>query len=556
MVRHTPLYGGGVCNLPPHVSTNNLKGSAHAFTFLKGIGRSKKDANSRSNSSPECPAHKKPLDLYCNTCHLPVCGACINSHHSGHDWCEICQIAEVNKKLLELVHKDTNALLKRINGATIKTKEQAHNSEKDINLLCEGVKWDFKLMHEQLEKREKNILKEIEVQHSKVEGEMAQTAKKQEVMAQRVESMIRVQSNLEKSGDYELATCTNSCLWELNSQPDIPHIEWTSKLERKISSDGFIKKSKVYLLKRDEISGEHFHQKDRTNHTRKILLQIQDQQICSLVVYKKHIYVAYYSAAIQCYSSDGTIISTYEFADGYASIEGMCLIHDGAEIKLILTDTNNAVLYWIHVDENHKMIFDHDQALDYRPRGIQSDKGEILVCDSDNHAVYVYTCDGSSVCVINLSGEVKPGCITGQIKNNYIITDMSNDHVMLIDRDGNIKSRFSGKHDKVTFGEAYDVKADTLGRVLIVDNAGQQVLLMTLSDQDDVRKVWCLLDKNQVKHPTSVCLDPSSQDLYVAGRDLEDVQHVFIYDYPVLTAGLDCVQNTTCKLDFKLQLLG
>ena len=145
---------------------------------------------------------------------------------------------------------------------------------------------------------------------------------------------------------------------------------------------------------------------------------------------------------VYCYTPDGSLSHKYEHKGGeIAAIKGMCLMMDRYTAMLVVCDTSIKALVWISIGDDVTVVPHHTQHLDYAPWGSYNDRGDLTVCDRDNHKIHRYRHDGQTLAVINLPDDVWPRYVTRHGGDQYIITDWDNNQVVMIDRRGQASTR-------------------------------------------------------------------------------------------------------------------
>ena len=214
---------------------------------------------------------------------------------------------------------------------------------------------------------------------------------------------------------------------------------------------------------------------------------------------------------------------------------------------LVVCDNSNKALVWISIGDDVTMVPHHTQHLDYAPWGSYNDRGDLMVCDRDNHKIHRYTHDGQTLAVINLPDDVWPRYVTRHGGDQYIITDWDNNQVVMIDRRGQASTRYNGNIHGVKLGGPSSVISDPHRGILIADFWQNQVLLLRRTG--DVVKI---LDQH-VRYPLTLYLDTDHHRLYVSGTDLHCVKHVFVFNYSLPTCGKELTMKIT-KLDLKVEM--
>ena len=148
--------------------------------------------------------------------------------------------------------------------------------------------------------------------------------------------------------------------------------------------------------------------------------------VAGMVVYHQRVYVVHDEGLIvYCYARDGSLSHKYEHKDGAGiSVNGMSLIIDGETAMLVVSDELNKDLVWITISDDVNMEYHHTQHLDYRPCGSCNDRGNLMVCDPDNHNIHRYSHDGETLAVIKLPNNVWPWWVARHGDGDqYVVTE-------------------------------------------------------------------------------------------------------------------------------------
>ena len=527
---------------------------------------------------PPCHRHKHQLlDLYCLTCNIPVCVTCSQADHRSHDCCDLDKQAEVCKTKLEQICEDTDELINVVKKAMDKTKIQEKQAEADIDDAYDNVKSSFKIMHEKLNKEEQIILSDLKNAHRRVKKIIDATIDSQMMTLATVESLKSCQLKLtNKNSVYDYSTVTDSMQRDVEKHfsEELPSVIWKiQKVEKNQVSElrhqGKVDLVESVVTEKVEVTGSVAPDKQvkvtgsvasdkkvEVKEVSRIRLHAQDKgEVQGMVVYHQRVYVVHWgSLIVYCYTSDGSLSHKHEHEGGANSWSvGMCLMKDGNSAKLVFSDSTNKSLIWISVRDDVTMDHHHTKQVDYKPYGPYNDRltGDLMVCDPEGHKIHRYTHDGQTLAVINLPDNIRPCRITchgehGQ-DEQYVISDLSNEQVVMIDRRGQVKTRYKGDIHGMKLRGPRDVISDPHRGVLIADHHNNQVLLLRKSG--DVVKI---LDR-QVMEPFTLFLDTDHRRLYVSGEDQHNVHHVFVFNYTLLAGGIELTMIIT-KLDVKVEI--
>ena len=139
-------------------------------------------------------------------------------------------------------------------------------------------------------------------------------------------------------------------------------------------------------------------------------------------IYKGYVYTVHKKGlTVFCHTRNGSFFSKYEHIGGVSTvIEGMCLMMNGNTPMLVVSAHNTRSLVWIQINDV-TMDHHHTQQLDYQPYQSYNDTDRLMVCDYNN-MIHRYSCDGQSLEVISLPGDVRPRAVT-RYGNQYVISD-------------------------------------------------------------------------------------------------------------------------------------
>ena len=172
-----------------------------------------------------------------------------------------------------------------------------------------------------------------------------------------------------------------------------------------------------------------------------------------------------------------------------------------------------------------------------------------MVCGDVNHKIHRYTSDGRPLTVITLTDDIKPRCVTRH-GDQFVVTDWNTRQVVVIDKDGQAKTRYKDYIHGASLGGPFDIITDKHGRILICDHLEGQVLLLNKKG-DAVRQ---LLRQQHVglRFPFNICLGSDQHKLYVYGNDEGGIRHVFVFDYFYLRENTMFTENIT-MLELKVK---
>ena len=423
---------------------------------------------------PPCHRHKHYLmDLYCLICDQPMCNTCSYSIHDGHKRCELDKQAEVCKTQLEQIYVDTDGLIDVVKQAMDDTTSQVKQAEVDFDEACDNVKSTFKILHDKLDEEEQKMLSDIRKAVRSVKKKGNVTLDGQSMTLSCLESLKSCQIKLiNKDSPYDFVTFTDSIKRYVNNHynKELPGIMWTSQIKMTNKSTGLRQRGRVDLSesvvtrnvevtgavasdKQVEVTGSVVSDKQvevtgsvasdkqvEVKEVSRIRLHAQNKgAVEGIVVYNQRVYVVNGTGLIvYCYTPDGSLSHKYDHKSGEkACVWGMCLIKEVDTAMLVVSNVTSKSHIWIKIIDDVTMAHQHTQQLDYSPRGVCNDQGDLLVCDVFSHKIHRYRHDGQTLAVIDMPGNVMPSSVTRH-GDLYILSDFMNDHAVMIDNKGQV----------------------------------------------------------------------------------------------------------------------
>ena len=520
------------------------------------------EAEAFTNKSPYPPCHRHQhqlVDLYCRTCQLPVCNTCSNSSHRGHDCCELEEQAEVCKSKLEHMCEHTDVMIDQLKLAIDKTKCQTQQAETDIDEMCNNVRSTFKVMHDKLGHKEKEMLADLQEARRRLKKTTDVIADSQIMTLSNLECVKSCQSKLTtKNSSYDYVTVTDSDNM-VSPTSEVPGFLWNYQLMED-SDTGFVGQvtlTETQLTQEDGGGKADMEEIVKVKEMGKMQVEVQDTLgVLGMVVYKQNIYIVnHIGLIVYRYTPEGSLSQVFKHKGGEKTdVQGMCLMismHGKAKAMLVVSDHDKQALVWINISDDFTLNLHRTQQVGYKPCGSYNDRGDLLVRDHLDHKIHHYDRDGQPLNIITLTDDIMPLRVT-RGSNQYIITDWRNTKAAIIENSGQVKKVFRDDIQGMRLTQPYDVVTDLKGRTLISDCSEHPVIL-TSKELDVSRQ---LLEAENVRKPMSMCLDDQNNKLYVAGEDTSGVVNVFVYHYNLLTNNNhdNTITSKITRLDLTVRL--
>ena len=128
---------------------------------------------------PSCFKHpSRVLEMYCETCSIPICLMCYPLNHPSHQCVELKEKSEEGRKELETVLRTINLYL----DTTDKIEQSVNNHSLKLNAAADAMKQEasknIERIHQQLKYREEAIQGDVETSHRQAEKKLEAEADK------------------------------------------------------------------------------------------------------------------------------------------------------------------------------------------------------------------------------------------------------------------------------------------------------------------------------------------------------------------------------------------
>ena len=163
-------------------------------------------------------------------------------------------------------------------------------------------------------------------------------------------------------------------------------------------------------LKADNLEDDEVKEETEVKEVCRIDQQEQIHRVAGMVIYKEYVYTVHGKGlTVYCYSRNGSFISKYDH-EANIIIWGMCLLMNGNTPMLVVSAHCRIYLVWIAINGT---TMDHHQTqqVEYQPYQSFNDRDQLLVC-GDNNKINRYSCDGQSLEVISLPGDIRTWAVT------------------------------------------------------------------------------------------------------------------------------------------------
>ena len=356
-------------------------------------------------SIPHCDQHSDmKLDLYCDTCQVPVCTRCCLLTHQQHRYRELATVANGCQNKLT-AHSRTAAGHIGILDKHREELEASHtNIQRDADKACQRVHQAADELRSLVTKREQHLIQEIRENEKIALLEVKAACKETELNKASMQNLQSYIQALQVSGNItDQVVHTPGVQEQLHQQQaaaSLRAVSWTASFKKEAKSVavldamlGTVTTERSVVTKRVAASGSAMGVVPMKLGALLFSLKCTlDSHIAGLVVVRDCVCATELNNSRLWIHNTARDISKVHTLQGL-SAEGITVIHKGTGNTLVITDLNNK-LHFVRFNQNTTDITTHTvKGITFTPShaSIYPVTGQLVIADNINKAVV--TCD-------------------------------------------------------------------------------------------------------------------------------------------------------------------
>ena len=250
----------------------------------------------------------------------------------------------------------------------------------------------------------------------------------------------------------------------------------------------------------------------------------QDSPVFGLAVHGQYVFVVHErDDVIYLYNQTGLLNSAQVAGLKYPS--GMAVIPQPDNLQVVITDNWRPYsLHWVSVsigpvEPDNVCAFtvrSRRQKLDYSPWSVFVDGScdQMLVTNPGHHSIHVYDHSGKDNGSVSVPLDIKPDSVIPLTAGaGYVVIAGINKQLVWLSANGGVTKRIKANDPGTNFFLPHHLTRDKEGRIILADQAGHSVLLLT----EEGQHICHLLKKQHGLHgPRQVALTAEDDKLWVA----------------------------------------
>ena len=476
-----------------------------------------------------CAQHpRQVLDIYCETCFVPVCTKCCLLTHKQHVYRELSTVGKECQKELSDMIQEANEHMTKLQEQQEKFKTSQNNIQRDITKAREELRHKADEIRDMVTKKEERLTKELDESEEKALASVRGTLKEIELKVASTQSLLSNLQALKKSEDVlDQVVDTPGLQKQLKQQHVTPvyEVSWDAKIKRESSN--------VPLLGTVDMKSESA-KCDIGFETMEL-----DEALSTLKPDVGSIVVGLVAlGGIVCATGfenpylwvQNTLVNKHKRhevrglrAAGMTALKNV----DNADVIAVVITDKNRKLHFITLDKNSLEITNQfADDIDFKPSRITTnwETGKLVVADHGNKQIVCHGDNGK----ISIQGSTPTTTCAAATGDGYVVVDsVVQGRVHWVDRQGRITQTYGQQNGESLRGPRH-LTQDSQGRLLVVDRDNHRLHLLDANGQFSR---YLLTQYDGINKPTCVCLDENSSRLYVAHGKYDNLE-VRVYKWP------------------------
>ena len=472
---------------------------------------------------PRCEQHPtQHINLYCDTCHIPVCTTCCVLTHKQHDYRELVTAAQEFRDRLTSLDKAAAGHREKLN----KHLKQLHTSEqdiqKDVNKAHQEVDQAADQMVALVNKRRQYLHHQIDdIQKTALE-EVRAACKETELNEASIQSLQSYMQALQVSGNITDQVVHAPGLQEQLHQQKTALLKaetWTAKFKTETNS--------VDAL--DAMLGtvgvDH-------SFTLGCPLQTVHSPLAEGVAVVGDVVCAVWwcnEYLRLCNTKSGT---KKQHTVSGLSTRGVAAIDSSTDHATLAVTDANRKLHFVTINANNMEITKHEcKNIPFEPRHIKvnSITRKLLIANYTDKEIVICDNTGSIESRVKVQAEMSIMKCAVASQGLHAVLDFGHKgKICWVDSQGRVAHTY-GQGDGEGLRYPEDMVSDSLGHLVVADRDNHRLHLIDANKQ---LSSYVLTEAHGIKEPTAVCLDEATSQLYVACKNANDQYVINVYKWP------------------------
>ena len=215
-------------------------GSSHQFQSISEVDATTVVVTQQEARIPTCDQHPVlQLDMYCDTCNVPVCAKCCVLTHKQHEYRELAVVGQEFQDKLSKLTKAAGAHINKLDQHVEGLQTSHCDIQRDTDKACQEVDQAADEMIDLVNKRRQHLKQQLRDAEERALVEVKAACKDTELNKATTQSLLSYMQALQESGNItDQIVHTPGLQEQLHQQETVPlhAVTWTACLERETNS--------------------------------------------------------------------------------------------------------------------------------------------------------------------------------------------------------------------------------------------------------------------------------------------------------------------------------
>ena len=510
-------------------------GSTHQFQSISQVDATTVDAAQQQTRIPRCDQHPVlQLDMYCDTCHVPVCAKCCVLTHKQHEYRELAVVAQEFQDKLSKLTTITGAHIHKLDQHVEGLQTSHCDIQKDTDEACQEVDQAADEMIDLVNKRRQHLKQQLRDAEERALVEVKAACKDTELNKATTQSLLSYMQALQESGNItDQIVHTPGLQEQLHQQETVPlhAVTWTACFERETNSvaalDAMLGTVNVDHSDVTSPAAADVEQMKLGQPLKKFKCSFRDAT-AAIAVLGDCVCAAKLRGS-ELYVHNIVTAASKQLALSGLQAVGMTATHDNT---LVITSLNKT-LHFVTVIQHNMDIATHsvkDITFEAQHISIHPATGQLVIADKTNKAIVLCDTEGNMQQRINIQTDVGRMQCAVATEDGFAVLDYTASRIHRVDRQGVVTHTY-GRGDGEDLHSPWQLARDSQGRLIVADQKNYRLHLV---DANGRLSCYLLTRDNGLKYPLSVWLDEATSLLYVT--HWPGSSEIWVYKWPTAAA--------------------
>ena len=474
------------------------------------------------------------LDMYCDTCHVPLCAKCCVLTHKQHDCRELAVVGRQFQDKLSKLTQDAGAHIYKLNEHIEGLHTSRCDIQRDTDKAWQEVDQAADEMIDFVNKRRQHLKQLLFDAEERALMEVKAACEDTELNKATTQSLLSYMQALLESGNItDQIVYTPGLQEQLHQQKKVPlhAVTWTARFVRETNSvaalDAMLGTVNVDHSDVTSPAAADVGQMKLGQPLKKFKCSFVGD-VSAIAAMGDCVFVAEWERS-ELYIHNTVTTASKKHTLNHLKAAGMTAIHNNT----VVIASRNKTLHFVKVSQQNMDITAHSvKDITFEPChiSVHPATGQLIIADETNKAIVI--CDTEENIQKSIKVQIDVGSMQCAVAttDGFAVLDYNTDVIHWVDRQGEVTHTY-GQRDGEGLSSPWQLARDRQGRLIVVDQYHHQLHLL---DANRRRSCYLLTRKKGLESPVSVWLDEATSLLYVAHKpgNYNDPSEIRVYKWP------------------------